>query len=228
MKKVSRTGTRIIKIISGTENFKKAFTHTSFQNERSLGQGKSYECLEFLGDSILNFHVSFFIYRNYPGFSEGQMSKLKQFMIKESSLEEVSKSLGLSKFLMLGEAEKRNGGLKKTSILADIFESLIGAIYLEKGELLVKEFLNETLFEWISGKEYVIWDYKTKLQEFCQSEKNSLTYTLIGTSDVNCEREFTVEVRDSFKKLVERGKGKTKKSAEQEAAFKAMKALGLI
>lgn len=228
MKRVNKKGVRIISEISNTENFKKAFTHTSFQNEKNLGQGNSYECLEFLGDSILNFHVSLFIYNSYPKFTEGQMSKLKQFMIKESSLEEISKHLGLSKFLRLGEAEKRNGGLKKSSILADIFESLIGAIYLEKNESLVKEFLKCTLFDWISGKEHIIWDYKTKLQEFCQSEKNSLSYNLVETKNLNGDKEFTVEVKDILGKVSEVGKGKTKKSAEQEAALKAMKVLGLI
>ena len=219
----------IIKNIEKKDVFKKAFTHVSFQNEKCLGLGQSYECLEFLGDSILNFHTSLFIYRNYPNFTEGQMSKLKQYIVKESSLEEVSKELNLSRFLKLSEAEKKNGGLEKTSILADIYESLIAAIYLEKGEKIVWDFLKNSLFKLIEGKEDLIWDYKTKLQEFCQSKKNNLMYSLIKTkADQYNDKIFVIEVNDKFGEIKEIGEGKTKKNAEQKAAFNAMKSLKLI
>lgn len=217
---------KIIKSIEGTENFKKSFIHSSLQNELKLGH--SYEALEFLGDSILNFHTTLFIYNKFPNFSEGQMSKLKQLMVKESTLAEVSKKISLYKFLKLGEGEKKNGGFEKNSILADIFESFLGALYLEKGNKVVHRFLNLTLFKWSRGKEAIIWDYKTKLQEFCQSERNSVSYNFISIAEKRDKKEFIVEVNDLLGKINEKGEGKTKKKAEQQAAYNAMKKLNLI
>ncbi len=134
----------IIESIRDTENFNKAFVHTSFQNEMKLDF--SYESLELLGDSVLNFYTTLFIYNKFPEFSEGQMSKLKQLMVMESTLAEISSRINLHHYLKLGEGEKKNGGITKTSILADIFESFIGALYLEKGGRVVFNFLNGTLF----------------------------------------------------------------------------------
>lgn len=216
----------IIKGIENTDNFKKAFVHVSFQNEAKLDF--SYETLEFLGDSILNFHTTLFIYNQFPDFSEGQMSKLKQLMIKESTLAEISKKISLAEFVKLGEGEKKNGGFEKTSILADIFESFLGALYLEKGSKAVYKFLNITLFSWSKGKEAIIWDYKTKLQEHCQSEKNQVCYSLVSVNGRKEQKEFLISVKDVMGKINEVGSGKTKKKAEQEAAFNAMKKLGLI
>ena len=136
---------KIIKSIEGTENFKKAFIHSSLQNELKLPY--SYETSEFLGDSILNLNTTLFIYNKFPHFSAGQMSKLKQLMVKESTLAEISKKIFLQKFLRLGEGEKKNGGFEKISILADIFESFLGALYLEKGNKVVLRFLDLTLFK---------------------------------------------------------------------------------
>ncbi|WNE41332.1 MAG: Ribonuclease 3 [Mycoplasmataceae bacterium] len=216
----------IVKSIESTDNFKNAFIHSSLQNEMKLKI--SYESLEFLGDSILNFHTTLFIYNKFPDFSEGQMSKLKQLMVKESTLAEISKKISLPKFLRLGEGEKKNGGFEKISILADIFESFLGALYLEKGDKIVYKFLNLTLFNWSKGKETVIWDYKTKLQEYCQSEKNSLFYNLISINEKKNKKEFLIEVKDLLGKINEKGEGKTKKKAEQNAAYNAMKRLNLI
>ncbi|WNE41873.1 MAG: Ribonuclease 3 [Mycoplasmataceae bacterium] len=216
----------IVKSIENTGNFKKAFIHSSFQNELKLDF--SYESLEFLGDSILNFHTTLFIYNKFPNFSEGQMSKLKQLMVKESTLAEISKKIFLSKYLKLGEGEKKNGGIEKVSILADIFESFLGALYLEKGDKVVYKFLSLTLFNWSQGKETMIWDYKTKLQEYCQSQKNSLCYNLLSVDENDNKKQFLIEVRDSLGKINERGEGKTKKRAEQQAAYNAMKKLKII
>lgn len=223
---------KIIKSIEDTENFRNAFIHVSFQNEtkkiNSHEFNNSYENLEFLGDSILNFHTTLFIYNKFPTFSEGQMSKLKQLMIKESTLAEISKKISLSEFVKLGEGEKKNGGFEKISILADIFESFLGALYLEKGSKAVDKFLNITLFRWSKGKEEIIWDYKTKLQEYCQSEKNKVSYNVISANIKKEQKDFSVEIKDTMGKISEIGFGKTKKKAEQEAAYNAMKKLNLI
>jgi ribonuclease-3 len=132
---------KIIESIKETESFQRAFTHTSYLNENNSEPLVSYETLEFLGDSILNFYVSLFIYRSFPEYSEGKMSKLKQLMIQESTLAQLSKEIGLNRtdekgkleYLKLGEGEIKNQGGNKDSILADIFESFVAALYLEKG-----------------------------------------------------------------------------------------------
>ena len=143
---------KIIESIQDSENFQKALTHTSYCNENN--STNSYENLEFLGDSILNFHTSLFIYNSFPHYSEGQMSKLKQLMVQASTLAELSKEIGLNRtdengkleYLRLGEGEIKNGGVDKESILSDIFESFVAALYLEKGNQSVRRFLGLTLF----------------------------------------------------------------------------------
>jgi len=137
---------RIISSVQETETFQQAFVHSSFRNEIDDDKLADYETLEFLGDSILDMRVCLYIYRAYPSFSEGQMSKLKQFMVQENTLAELSKEIGLFNFLKLGAGEEKNKGVEKKSILADIFESFIAALYLEKGAQVVKKFLDLTLF----------------------------------------------------------------------------------
>ncbi|MEG7978517.1 MAG: hypothetical protein NY202_00945 [Mollicutes bacterium UO1] len=149
---------KLITIIKDTNHFQQAFCHTSYLNELNLKKNVnseqssendvkfSYETLEFLGDSVLNFYTSLFIYQNFPQFAEGQMSKLKQLMVQENTLAHLSKKIGLGEFLQLGAGERKNGGSEKKSILADVFESFVAALYLEKGGKLVYRFLNLTVF----------------------------------------------------------------------------------
>ena len=149
---------KIIESIKDTDHFQQAFLHTSYLNELNLKKNinseqnlenspkTSYETLEFLGDSVLNFYTSLFIYQKFPKFSEGQMSKLKQLMVQESTLAHLSKEIGLGEFLQLGTGERKNHGADKESILADIFESFVAALYLEKGGKSVYRFLNLTIF----------------------------------------------------------------------------------
>src|SRR3954471_1162666 len=135
---------KIIFSIKETNHFKQALTHASYCNENN--SDFSYERLEFLGDEILNFYTSLFIYRNFPQFAEGQMSKLKQLMVQESTLAHLSKKIGLGEFLQLGTGERKNHGVEKESILADVFESFVAALYLEKGGKTVYHFLSLTIF----------------------------------------------------------------------------------
>ncbi|CAG8455049.1 21694_t:CDS:2 [Gigaspora margarita] len=203
----------IIDSIKDTSHFQQAFTHISFQNES--GGLFSYETLEFLGDSVLGLATSLFLYRAFPHFSEGQLSKLKQLMVRESTLAYLSQKCGLADFLQLGAVEKDNRGAVKTSILADIFESFLAALYLEKGEEAVYEFL-------IKGKEDLIWDYKSRLQEFCQAQKNKVDYYLKETKKISDKKIFVMEVRDELDTICEVGCGSSKKEAEQQAARKAI------
>ena len=161
---------KIIEGIKNTEQFKRAFIHTSYLNELKLRKNSdlesdsesnekpisSYETLEFLGDSVLNFHTSLFIYHKFPDYAEGQMSKLKQLMVQESTLAHLSREIGLGEFLQLGTGERNNRGAEKESILADVFESFVAALYLERGGKMVQRFLNLTIFTWIKGKENMV------------------------------------------------------------------------
>jgi len=226
---------KIIESVKETETFQQAFTHSSYLNENSLERLVSYETLEFLGDSILNFYVSLFIYQNFPKYSEGKMSKLKQLMIQESTLAYLSRKINLGEFLRLGAGEKKNQGSSKDSILADVFESFVASLYLEKGGKTVWKFLNLTLFPWSKGKENMIWDYKSQLQEYCQSHKIKLYYQLkLEKKDLR-QQLFVVEAilenqprKENYqikkKEIIfkEKGIGKSKKEAEQEAAAKVL------
>ncbi|CAG8611065.1 4114_t:CDS:2 [Ambispora gerdemannii] len=138
------------------------------------------------------------------------MSKLKQLMVQESTLAHLSKEIGLGEFLQLGTGERKNHGADKESILADIFESFVAALYLEKG-----------------GKENMIWDYKSQLQEYCQAQKNRVSYELKRTIRVGHQQSFIMEVSDEQRTFRESGKGRSKKEAEQQAAAKVIKKLGI-
>lgn len=230
---------KIIESISKTNYFRQALTHTSYLNENSDENLISYETLEFLGDSILNFHTSLFVYQSFSHYSEGKMSKLKQLMVQESTLAYLSKEIGLGEYLQLGIGEKKNQGTSKVSIAADIFESFVAALYLEKGNKKVWKFLSLTLFVWIKGKEDMIWDYKSQLQEYCQNRKIRLYYHLKSEKRIDHQQLFTVEAvlenypwnKGASSELViyrETGSGSNKKEAEQEAAAKIIKKIGIV
>ena len=230
---------KIIASIRETKHFRQAFTHTSYLNESNSEDLTSYETLEFLGDSILNFYTALFVYHSFSHYSEGQMSKLKQLMVQENTLAYLSKEIGLGDYLQLGTGERKNQGASKISILADIFESFVAALYLEKGGKTVYRFLNFTLFAWSKGKENMIWDYKSQLQEYCQARKIKLYYRLKDEKRINNQQLFVVEVvllenyplskvSKTGEELVicrEIGSGKNKKEAEQNAACQVIKKL---
>jgi ribonuclease-3 len=230
---------KLIESIKGSNNFRQAFLHTSYLNELILEKKNdpklslenetknSYETLEFLGDSILNFYTSFFIYHKFPNYDEGQMSKLKQLMVQENTLAHLSREIGLGEFLQLGTGEKKNHGTEKESILSDVFESFVAALYLEKGGKIVYRFLNLTVFTWIEGKENMIWDHKSQLQEYCQAHKNRISYQLKKILKLKHQQLFVMEVKDELGTFQESGKGRSKKEAEQQAAAKVIKKLGI-
>ncbi|MDR1670864.1 MAG: ribonuclease III [Spiroplasmataceae bacterium] len=230
---------KLIERIKDSNNFHQAFLHTSYLNELNLEKKnnpellsenrpmQSYETLEFLGDSILNFYTSFFIYHKFPDYAEGQMSKLKQLMVQESTLAYLSKEIGLGEFLQLGTGERKNHGAEKESILADIFESFVASLYLEKGGKTVYRFLGLTVFAWIEGKENMIWDYKSQLQEYCQAHKNKITYQLKEIKKKDHQQLFVMEASDELGVFRESGEGRSKKEAEQQAAAKVIKKLGI-
>lgn len=199
------------------ELFDTAFTHTSYANEHKC---ESYERLEFLGDKVLDFVVSDYLYNNSHLY-EGEMSKLRASHVCEDALSNYSLDCNFDKYIRLGNGEETSGGRTKKTILADVFESFIGALYLTYGIDKSREFIYETVIESIMDNETLFTDYKSKLQELVQTDKESLEYVLIEESGPAHDKFFKVNVLvDGI--VYGTGSGKTKKEAEQNAASDAL------
>lgn len=200
-----------------------ALTHKSYANEKK-GPLTDNERLEFLGDAVLDLAISHLIMEKFPNLSEGEMSKLRASVVNESSLAAMAKGVGLDQYLLLGRGEELSGGRKKPSILADSFEAVIAAIYMDGGF--------EEAFRIVSGhfsrllsKTDLYIDYKTRLQELTQERLRCMpVYNLKSTSGPDHARMFEVELQIEGK-LYGTGSGKTKKEAEQEAAREALERL---
>ena len=205
-----------------------ALTHKSFANESAeVDQVKHNERLEFLGDSVLSLIISRMLWLACPDENEGRLSQMRAALVNKASLARVSGDLGLGEVLRLGRGEERTGGRDKDSILSDVFEAVLGALFLDGGlepaEALVKSCLGEALAQTARGE--VLLDPKSKLQELLQAEGRSIpSYTLIEASGPDHRMEFVVAVKEGNKELG-RGSGLSKKSAEQVAAADALEAL---
>lgn len=207
--------------IENNKFYKAAFTHKSYSNENNLDY--SYERLEFLGDAVLSFHITYFIWEHFPNMSEGELTSLRSKAVRQETLAAASLSLGLEKYLFLGHGEENTGGKQRVSILSDIFESFLAAVNLDLGCPGINKILNLTLYEWIINNSLdSIIDYKTKLQEYVQNEKrNPIVYKLLDQSKKNNLTCFVIGVYlDDI--LLGKGQGQTKKKAEQAAAKAAL------
>ena len=199
----------------------KALTHTSYAYEHEI---QSNEKLEFLGDSILEFVSSNYLYHNYPKLKEGEMTKVRAAVVCESSLYKVSKLHNFSDFLYIGKSEQLTKGNQKPAILADSVEAVIAAMYLDGGLEPAQKFITENLKEEIENatKHVGLKDYKTVLQEKMQEHGNvKIRYKIIKEIGPDHDKTFEAEVEVNGKKLA-RGRGKSKKQAEMEAAKKAL------
>lgn len=203
------------------ELLKTALTHTSYANENKI---KSNEKLEFLGDSILEFVVSNYLYRNYKHLREGEMTKVRATVVCEKSLYVVAKSHNFSDFLYLGKSEEYCNGKEKPAILADSVEAVIAAIYMDSTLENAEKFIIDNLKEAIefASKNVGEKDYKTVLQEKLQVHGSVIIkYNVIQEVGPAHDKIFLVEVTCNGNQLAT-GKGKTKKSAEMEAAKQAL------
>lgn len=203
------------------EFLKKALTHTSYAYEHNV---ESNEKLEFLGDSILEFVSSEYLYLNFPKLKEGEMTKVRATVVCESSLYKVAKNLGFGKYLYLGRSELATGGNDRPAILADSVEAVIAAMYMDGGLEPAKKFIIENLKDEIekASKNVGQKDYKTVLQEKLQVHGDvKIEYIIVGESGPDHNKMFEAEVRCNNKALAQ-GKGKTKKQAEMKAAEKAL------
>ena len=203
---------------------KKALTHTSYAYEKNI---ESNEKLEFLGDSILEFLSSKYIYNNYKKLKEGEMTKVRAEVVCEDSLYKVAKLHNFSDFILIGKSEANNNGNQKPAILADSIEATIAAIYFDGGLAEAEKFIIENLKEAIenSTKHVGMKDFKTVLQEKLQENGEvTIKYTVIKESGPDHDKIFTVKVEVDGRELAI-GEGRTKKHAEMNAAEKALEGL---
>lgn len=196
---------------------KTAFTHSSYANENKTN---SYERLEFLGDSILSFIVSTQLYSSDSNIPEGEMSKLRAAIVCEKSLDECAKRLNFGEYLILSKGEELTGGRNRASILADVFEALLAAIYIDSDFECAEKFVLSQLGTAIDKARKGIklyTDYKTELQEIAQGFGERVEYKHIGEDGPAHKKIFTVQVLYS-NKVIGEATGNSKKEAEQNAA----------
>ena len=204
-----------------------ALTHSSFANERNCSGEESYERLEFLGDSILGHITADFLYRQDPPIPEGRMTRLRAELVCEQSLHRIAQRLELGKYMRLGRGEERTHGRERPSILADMVESVLAAMYLDSGSLEEPRrfILNELLLPADLGEQHRSEDYKTALQELVQRKPNQLiSYEMLGQSGPDHDKTFVFRVLVNGVPVGE-GSGRSKKEAEQMAAREALEHL---
>ncbi|MEE1037932.1 MAG: ribonuclease III [Eubacterium sp.] len=200
---------------------KQALTHSSFANEQKINKLKNYERLEFLGDAVLELVSSEFLFKENPNMPEGQLTKLRASMVCEPALAYCARDIKLCDYMLLGKGEEATGGRSRDSITSDVMEAVIGAIFLDGGIEEAKKYIYRYILTDLENK-ILFLDSKTILQEEVQ-KKNSgqLHYELIGETGPDHDKKFSVEayLNDT---LIGTGVGKTKKAAEQQAAYEAL------
>lgn len=202
-----------------------ALTHTSYANEVCKNELRSYERLEFLGDSILGFTAADYLFSAFPGLHEGKLTKLRAELVCEASLAETAKKLGLGNYLRLGKGEEAGGGRRRISIIADVVEAVIAAIYLDGGLTAAKRFIYDFILVDVKARVKLNADYKTMLQELIQQKKNQkLVYELLAENGPDHDKTFSVQVLLNGTPIGA-GEGTSKKRAEQAAAQRAMEKL---
>jgi len=200
----------------------RALTHSSYANENNC---LSNERLEFLGDAVLDLLVGKFLYDHIPE-SEGILTKKRAQEVCEEALYKYAKSFHLGDYLLLGKGEELSNGRDKPAVLADAFEAFLGAIYVDKDLLEVNKVLEKIVFPIIiKNLHKEDNDYKSKLQELLQSDKRSLRYEIISESGPAHDKEFVSRVYMDDNIVMGEGSGKSKKEAEQSAAFAALEKL---
>jgi ribonuclease III len=204
--------------------FQQAFTHTSFTHEKkATGVHPDNERLEFLGDAVLELAVSEYLFQRYPKMSEGDLTRTRARVVCEASLASFAKELGFGEHVRLGKGEEMTGGRSRPSLLADVFEAFIGALFLDSGLEQVKKFLERVVFpkvnsDWLKN----MLDAKSQLQEVVQQGRlGTLEYRIVDTKGPAHDRHFVVEVCLD-QKPIGKGTGRSKKEAEQRAASEAL------
>lgn len=209
-----------------TNLLRQAFTHSSYVNENRGAGGSDNERLEFLGDAVLELAVSDYLFALYPEYAEGELTKLRASIVCEPSLVTFAERLDFGSYVLLGRGEEMTGGRTRPALLADVFESFIGALYLDGGMEAVQAFLDRHFFSYIprEGKKPVT-DFKTQLQEYMQqASAGTPEYRIVSESGPAHDKEFAAEVWLDDRQLGS-GSGRSKKEAEQQAAADALSRL---
>lgn len=203
-----------------------AFTHSSYVNEHRRKLFTDNERLEFLGDAVLELSVSKFLFEKYPQMSEGELTKLRASIVCEPSLVIFANELKFGQYVLLGKGEELTGGRERPALLADVFESFVGALYLDQGLETVVTFLEKIVFPKVEiGAFSHVMDFKSQLQEMVQQSNNGvLHYEIVDEKGPAHNRTFVSRVLLNEQELGV-GRGKSKKEAEQQAAQSAMQML---
>ena len=213
---------------------REALTHSSYANELRAKKRTAVcnERLEFLGDAVLSSVVSEYLFLKYPDLPEGELTQRRKAVVQSSALASYARSLGLGKYLYLGNGEEKGGGRERQSTLENAFEALVAAIYLDSGESgkenvkkLVIPFIKKVLDE---NYNYITTDPKTELQQLVQqTEGDFLEYVTVGESGPDHNKTFRVEARLNSN-IIGRGEGRSKREAEQNAAMEALRLFGEV
>jgi ribonuclease-3 len=199
---------------------KEALTHKSYAHEKSNDRTSCNERMEFLGDAVLELIISEYLFSSYPEYTEAELSKIKAYIVQESTLAQTAKDIDIGRHLRLGKGEEMTRGRKKSSLLSDAFEAVLAAIYMDGGYKHAKEFVLRHLTCKIDEltESNVIFDFKTKIQEVAQAQFGVLPRYVIHKEE-GPEHQKTFEVKVFIKdNFLGSGKGKTKKAAAQKAA----------
>ncbi|MDQ2085261.1 ribonuclease III [Herbivorax sp. ANBcel31] len=227
LKKIKKLEGKIGYTFKDKNNIILALTHSSYANEYKSQNFTSNERLEFLGDTVLNMIISEDIYNKYYNLSEGEMTKFRSNVICEASLARCAKNINIGEYLLLGKGEENTGGRSRISILSDSVEALIGALYLDAGiertRFFVLNHMGEMIEESIKG--IIFMDYKTQLQEILQrSNEKKVVYEIIDEKGPDHNKVFISQVKIDDRPAG-RGKGRTKKEAEQMAAKETIESI---
>ncbi len=200
----------------------RALTHRSYAAEH-------YEKLEFLGDSVLGCVIASYLISAYPDLAEGELSRLRSNLVKEETLVILAQQLDLGRCLKLGEGELKSAGFRRPSILADALEAIFGAVFMDAGFAAAEQVVLKLFVPYLANIDLKTLgkDAKTLLQEFLQSKYIALpTYTVLATEGLAHEQVFQVECAIPSLKIITRGRGASRRHAEQQAAFAAYQSLG--
>ncbi len=206
------------------ELLKQAFTHSSYANERKINRIQNYERLEFLGDAVLEMITSYTLLNKFPEKQEGELSKLRSSLVCEYCLAQCARDLHYPDYVLLSRGERLSGGANRDSLLCDLFESVLGAIYLDGGLEPATAYVEKFLLSDIDNK-HLFYDAKTNLQELVQKyELGEIDYILLDEQGPDHNKHFYVAV-DIGKVRYGTGDGQSRKNAEQKAAYAAILAL---
>lgn len=200
-----------------------AMTHKSFVNEKTISRYESYERYEFLGDAILEFIVSRYLFVHYKHMPEGTLSKLRSSLVCEFTLSKIARELRFGEHARFSKGERQTGGANRDSILCDLFESVLGAIYLDGGMKPAQAYVERLLLQDIEHKQR-FHDAKSSLQEYAQKHKLTLEYELVSEEGPDHDKKFTVRLLLGGKEMTQKT-AHSKKAAQQYAAFEVMEAL---